>query len=114
LAADVDEAVDRGGTADHFASCVVDGASVGAGVRLGAVFPGQGVVVEHFEEAGGDVDQRVTVTAAGLDEDDVDRGVLGEAVGEDATGGAGTDDDIVCLHVRSPRGGGCGYRLAGC
>src|SRR5204863_8207808 len=38
LAADVDQAVDRRGTADHAAAGVVDGAPVGAGIRFGAEF----------------------------------------------------------------------------
>src|SRR5271166_3933888 len=68
LAADVDESVDRRGAADHPAARVDDGAPVGAGVGLGAVFPRQGIVVEHLEESGRDVNQRVPVAPAGLDQ----------------------------------------------
>src|SRR5262249_18851039 len=51
LAADVDQAVDRGGAAKPAAAGVVDGAAVGARIGLGTEFPRQGVVVEHLEEA---------------------------------------------------------------
>ena len=64
LAADVYEAIDRGRAADHPAARVVNRASVGAGVRLGPKLPRQGIVVEHLEEPGRDVDQRVPVAAS--------------------------------------------------
>src|SRR5271156_3176045 len=52
LAADVYQAVDGGGAADHPAPRINNGASVGAGIGLGAKLPGQGWMVEHLKEAG--------------------------------------------------------------
>ena len=104
LAADVDEPVDRRGAADHPAARIDDGAAVGAGIGLGAEFPGQGVVVEHLEEAGRDVDQRVPVLSARLDQQDFGVGILGQPVGQHATGRARPDDDVIRLHALHSRG----------
>ena len=99
LAADVDQPVDRGGAADHPAARIDDRAAVGAGIGLGAELPGQGLVVEHLEEAGRDVDQRVPVAPARLDQQDFGAGILGQPVGQHAAGRARADDDVIRLHV---------------
>ncbi len=99
LAADIDQPVDRGGAADHPAARVDDRAAVGAGVRLGAVLPRQGIVVEHLEEPGRDMDQRVPVAPARLDQQYFRPGVLGQPVGQHAAGRTRPDDDIIRLHV---------------
>src|SRR5208282_421576 len=99
LAADVYEAIDRRGPADHPAAGVDDRAAVGAGVRLGPKLPRQGIVVEHLEEPGRDVDQRVPVAPARLDQQHPRAGVLGQPVGQHATRRAGTDDDVIRLHL---------------
>ena len=104
LAADVDQPVDRGRAADHPAARVDDSATVGAGVRLGAELPGQRIVVEHLEEPGRNVDQRVPVAPACLDQQDFGDGVVGQPVGQHAAGRAGADNDVICLHAsHSPR-----------
>src|SRR5207245_6282530 len=98
LAADVYEAVDRGGAADHAAAGVDDRAAVGAGVRLGAELPRQGIVVEHLEEPGRDVDQRVPVAPTRLDQQYL-RTDLSQPVGQHAAGRARPDDDVIRLHI---------------
>ena len=70
LAADIDQAVDRGGAAEHAAARIGDGAAGGAGIGLGLEVPGQGRVVEQLHEADRDVDQWVPVAPAGLDQQD--------------------------------------------
>ncbi len=41
------------------------------------------------------MDERVTVAAAGLEHQDADAGVLGQAAGENAAGRAGADDNVI-------------------
>ena len=86
LPADIDQPVDRGRAADDPAARIDDRAAVGAGIGLGAVLPGQGVMIEHLEEAGRDVNKRVPVAPAGLDQQDLGAWVLGEPVGQHAAG----------------------------
>ena len=99
LAAHVDHAVDRAGAAQHLAAGIKDRAVVDAGIGLGDVAPGQGLVVEQFDVAGRDVDQRVAVGPARLDQHDPGRRVLRQPVGQDAAGGAGADDNVIRLHA---------------
>src|ERR1051326_3059546 len=103
LPTDVNEPVDRGRAADHPAARVNDRAAIGAGISLRAVLPRQGVMVEHLEEAGRDVNERVPVAPAGLDQQDLGRGILGEPVGEHAAGRSRADDDVIRLHRAPPR-----------
>ena len=109
LAADVDHTVDRRRSAQHLAARVVDGAAVDALVRFGLVTPGQRGVIQQLHVAGGDVDQRIEVSSAGLDQDDPGRGILGQTVGQDAAGRTGTYDDVIRLHCGFPlaKGGEC-------
>ena len=99
LAAYVDQPVDRGGTADHPAAGIDDGPSVGAGIGLGTVFPGQGRVVEHFEKTRRNVDERVPVAATRLDQHDFRRRIFGQPIRQHAAGRPRPDDDIICSHV---------------
>ena len=99
LAADVDQPVDRRRAPDHPPARIDDGTSVGAGVGLGAIFPGERWVVEHLEEAGRDVDERVPVAPARLDQQYFDVGILGEPVRQHAAGRARTDDDVIRPHA---------------
>src|SRR5712692_8983231 len=68
LAADVDEAVDRRRSAQHPAARIGDRAAGGAGIGLGLEVPGEGRVVEQFHEADRDVNERVPVAPARLDQ----------------------------------------------
>src|SRR6185437_2299884 len=103
LAADVDQAIDRGGAANHATARIDDRSAVRAGIGFGTVFPGQLVVVEHLVEARRDVDQRIVVLAAGLDQDDGGVRILGETGGQDTAGRSGPYDHVVCLHGFLPR-----------
>ena len=58
-------------------------------------------MVEQLHVADRNMDQRVPIAAAGLDQDYPDARVLGQPVGEDASGGAGADDHVIRLHWRS-------------
>src|SRR5205085_2665947 len=103
LATDVDQPVDRGRAADHTAARIDDRSTVGARIGLRAVLPGQGVVIEHLEEPGRDVNERVPVAPARLDQQDLGGWVLGEPVSQHAAGRARADDDVIRLHLRPPR-----------
>ena len=70
LAADIDHAVDRLRAAEHAAARIEDRAVVDAGIGLGLEAPGQLRMVEQLHIAGRDVDERVPVAPAGLDQDD--------------------------------------------
>jgi hypothetical protein len=66
LAADIDHAVDRRGTAEHLAARPEYAAIAGAGVGLGLVAPVDRRVGEGLAKAERNVDPPVAVLAAGL------------------------------------------------
>src|SRR6185312_11040400 len=77
--------------------------------RRGGEEPGEALVAQQLPEPAWDPDHEVVVPAAGLQEEDTVRGVGREAVGEDASGRARTDDHVVerLAHVVAPAPG-CG------
>src|SRR5579862_1954593 len=102
LPADVDQAVDRRRAADHPAPRVDDLPPGGAGIGLGAKLPGQRVVVEHLEEPGGDVNKRVPIAAARLDQQHLGAGVFAQPVGQHAARRTRADDDVIRVHRLPP------------
>src|SRR5258708_5566872 len=68
LAGDVEGPVDGGGAAEPGAAGIEDRAPRRPGIGLGPVAPGEGRVVEHLHKAGRDVDERVPVAPARLDQ----------------------------------------------
>ena len=103
LAADIDHPVDRAGTAQHAAARIGDGAPIGAGVGLGRVAPGDRRMIQQPHIAGRDVDQRVAVRPAGLDQHDAGTGIFAQPIGQHAPRRAGADNDIIRLHAWSLR-----------
>ena len=105
LAADIDHAVDRARPAQYPPARIGDGAAVGAGIRLSRKAPGDGRVVEQLHVAGRDVDQRVAVAPAGLDQHHPGRRIFAQPIGQHAPGRAGADDHVIRLHsfLPSPR-----------
>ena len=99
LATDIDQAIDRTGTAEHPPARKVDGATRRAGIRLGLVAPGQGRMFQQLHIAGGNMDQRIPVAPTGLDQQHAIVGVLGQPVGEHAARRAGADDDVIRIHL---------------
>src|SRR5260221_2394125 len=75
------------------------GAVVAPGRGWGGEPPGQGRVLEHLNVAGGDVNQRVAVRPAALDQQYPGVRIRAEPVGQDAAGRAGADDDVIRFHV---------------
>src|SRR5262245_26678675 len=95
LAAVVDVAVDGARATERLAARHCDGASTDAGAGLGLIEPVDGRVGQRLEETRGDVDVGMPVGRARLEEADAVAPVGGQAVGQDATGRARTDDDVV-------------------
>src|SRR6185312_913702 len=102
LAADVNEPVDRRRPAQDPPARVGDRAAVGARIGLGLEPPGQLLVLEQLHVPGRDVDIRVPVAPARLDQENLDRRVLGQPVGQHAAGRAAADDHVICLHRSFP------------
>ena len=112
LAAQVQHAVDAAAAAQHLAARVAQRAPVQAVGRLGLVEPVGARVADAVQVAHGDVHPVVVVLAAGLDQQHAPALVGRQAVGQQAAGGAGTDDDVVerevaqtCLQQAGERGG---------
>jgi hypothetical protein len=100
LAADIDHAVDRRRAAEHAASRVEDRTVVDPGIGLGRKAPGQLRMIEQFDVPGRDMDQRVPVAPAGLDQDDPCGRIGRQPVRQHAPRRPGPDDYIVCLHLK--------------
>ena len=101
VTADVDHRVDRAAAAERLGARQVRVAAVEAGLGVGREVPVV-TALEQLPERDRDVDLLGVISAAGLDEGDLDRGVLREAAGEYAAGRSGSDDDVV-VDGRSPR-----------
>ncbi|MNO89958.1 hypothetical protein D3C76_814570 [compost metagenome] len=98
VAADVDHAVDRAAAAQRLAARLVAAAPAEARLRNGV----EGPVDVFGRQDGGDaerrVDQRGSVLRAGFQQADPHGRIGAQAVGEDAAGGAGANDDVVEFH----------------
>ena len=97
VAANIEHAVDRARTAQHLAARRMDGPAIGAFLRLGGVHPVVAGIVKQVSDAGWDVNERMRVAAAGLEEADPVAG-LGQPRGDDASRGTRTYHDEVWLH----------------
>ena len=100
LAADIQHGVDRGAAADHVALQH----DVLAAVQLVGLLAGIGDDIDAFlddlEEGGGNLDPTIVVPAAAFDQQDLHAGVFAQARGDDTTGRAAADDDVVELFHR--------------
>src|SRR5712691_9825859 len=95
LAADVEQAVDRARPAQHFPTRLDDPPAVELRLGLRAVEPIDLGVGEQLAVAERDVDPDVAVVPARLQEENAMAAGGGQAIGENAAGGAGADDDII-------------------
>ena len=100
IAAGVDLGVDRGAAADHLGLGVPEHPVVQMLLRHGRPAPA-GDALGHLGEAGGHVEERVPVGAAGLEQEDLDGGVGAQPVGQHAAGRPGAGDDVVVGHEAS-------------
>ncbi len=95
LAAHVDHAVDRRTAAEHLAARIADRATVETGLGFGLEAPVGALVADAVQVADRHADPDVVVVAAGLEQRDARAAVGAQAIGEQAAGRAGADDDDV-------------------
>ncbi len=113
MAPHIDEPVDGGGAADHLAARRGDAPVVEMRLGLGQIAP---VVALHAHRPGQrrrHLDERPDIRPAIFQHHDGVLAVLGQSIGESRTGGAGADDDVVCLvhGVRSLVGRGIVFAI---
>src|SRR5262249_45134063 len=100
LAADIDEAVDRAGAAQHLAARLDDAAAVEPGLGLAFIEPVDLRIAEELAVAERDVDPRIAVGAAGLEQEHAVLPPLRQAIGQDAARRPAADDDIIeCAEI---------------
>src|SRR5262249_27971093 len=95
LAADVEQAIDRARPAQHFPPRLDDLPVVEFGLRLRRVEPIDLTIGEQLAVAERDVNPDVAVMAARFQQQNAMAARGGQAVGENAAGASGADDDIV-------------------
>ena len=99
VAAHIRHGVDRGRAADHLAARAFDAAIVERRLRLGLVVPAVDAVAQHLAPREGQLDPRVAIPAAGLEQQHVRR-ILGQPRRKRAAGRAGADNDVIdVLHA---------------
>jgi hypothetical protein len=102
LAADVEQAVERAGAAEHLAARPLQAAVGNARVGFGDIAPVQLRVVHGLEIADRDVDPGIPVFATGLEQQHAVRRVFRQPAGQHAAGRSGTDHDVVERERHSP------------
>jgi len=95
VAADIEHGVDRGGAAQRLAARPVHAPVVAMFLRHRLVAPVVRRLVAEAGEARRHLEHEGVVGRPGLEDQDVEHKILGEAVGDGAAGRAGTDDDVV-------------------
>ena len=95
LAADIDQAVDRARAAENLSARRDDIAVVAFGLRDGLVAPIVAAVGEQPAEAERDMQPRMQVAGARLQQQHAMAARRGEPIGQNAAGAAGPDDDEV-------------------
>ena len=95
LAADIEQAVDRTRSAQHFAARLDDLPVIQLGFWLGLVQPVDLGIVEQLAVTERNMNPDMAVMAAGFDEQHAMAAGFGEPVGEHAAGRAGADNDVV-------------------
>jgi hypothetical protein len=103
LATNIDHAVDRAGSTEHLAAWPLDLAAVQLLFGAGGETPVEARIVDQLEDAAGNVNPQIVVAPASLEQQHSDARVGAQAVGQHASGRAGTDDHIIIA-------GQCGFR----
>src|SRR6185437_11065983 len=111
LAAHVDHAVDGGGAADDAAARIGEVAAIESGHRRGAEAPVRALVANGVEIADGNVQPYPIVAPAGLQQQHLVAGIGAQAVGHQAAGGPGADDDVIVSfrHASTTRQATCRF-----
>jgi len=95
MAARISHHVDRGRTAQDFAAHRFDLAAVEARLGLGFVAPVEHVVFVHLAHAERDVDERIEVAPAGLEQQHARGVILAQPIGQHAAGRTAANDHVV-------------------
>src|SRR5262249_21768491 len=95
LAADVEQAIDRARPAQHLPPRLDDLPVVELGLRLRGIEPIDLTIGEQLAVAERDVNPDVAVMAARFQQQNAMAARGGQAVGENAAGASGADDDIL-------------------
>ena len=99
LAAHVNHAVDAGAATQHLAAWVAQAAPVQARIGGGVIQPIGAGIANAIQVADRNVHPVVIVFATGFNEQHTFAGIGTEAVGQQTTGSAGANDDVVKLGV---------------
>jgi hypothetical protein len=95
LPADINQPVDRTGAAEHLAARPDHAPAAQFGERLGLELPGDLWVVDIAVEAGRNVDPRIAVLTAGLEQQYARAPIRAEPVGQHAPGRTSADNDEI-------------------
>ena len=98
MATDVAHGIDRTGAADHLSARPPQAALFQVGIGGGVVIPVDAFLADQLGDAGRHVYQRIPVFGAGFQQQHADFRVLAQTVGQHATGGSGTHDDVI-VHI---------------
>ncbi len=101
IAAHIDIAVDRAGTAQHPAARPQLGAVLQGRLRLGDKGPGVVRILQQVHDHQGNMDVEAAVAPARLDQQHPVRPVFRQAVGDGAAGRAGAHDDKIVFMASS-------------
>jgi hypothetical protein len=81
----------------HFSARVDQRPARQSGIRFGLVQPVGARIADAMQVTHWNVNPQIVVASARLDQQDFDVPVAGQAIGQDAAGSAGSDDDVVEL-----------------
>ena len=95
VAAGIGHHVDRRRAAQHLAAHRLDLAAVHVRLGLGVIAPVEHAVLVHLAHAERDVDERIAVAPAGLDQQHARALILAQPARQHAAGRAAADDDVV-------------------
>src|SRR5271165_307084 len=112
IAADVDQAVDRGGASEHLAARRMHAPAVQVRLGFGVVEP---IVFRHVHrdrQRRGHLNEYRTVGSTEFDHEDAARAIGAQAVGEHAARASRAHDDVVETCFGHPRAPGAGWGLA--
>ncbi|MNQ79304.1 hypothetical protein D3C85_942460 [compost metagenome] len=101
MTADIDHAVDRTAAAKHLAARLITATPAQACLRLGGESPVDVAGRQDRGDAGRHMDQWRAVFRPGFEQTHGHRRIGAQAVGQQATGRASTDDDVIEFHGNS-------------
>jgi hypothetical protein len=95
MAARIGHGVDRRRAADDAAARAFEAAAAGRGLGLGEIHPVMLALEQQARPAERNLDPRIAIPAAGLEQQHPLALVLAQPVGQHAAGRSGADDDVI-------------------